>query len=211
MSGERLLRILSLITSGGAAPPTTGALCEVGVGVAAVTGGSLMLVSGDTQRGSLHATDDVSASLEELQFMLGEGPCLDAHREGRPVLAPDLEEDGEGRWPGFTPDALALGARAVFGFPMVVGATRLGALKMQADTPPGILAGDLAEGANFHLVVHQASGMVSVQLGVDVVEALVRIRAFAFAEGRLLGEVAAAVVRRELRFGALGADGDTAP
>ena len=47
---------------------------------------------------------------------------------------------------------------------------------MQADAPPGLVAAELEAGANFHLVVHQAAGMVSVQLGVGVTEALVRLR-----------------------------------
>ena len=49
--------------------------------------------------------------------------------------------------------------------------------------------------------VHQATGMVSVQLGVSLAEALVRLRAHAWAEDRLLADVAADVVARRLRFG----------
>ena len=48
--------------------------------------------------------------------------------------------------------------------------------------------------------VHQATGMVSVQLGVGLAEALVRLRARAWAEDRLLADVAADVVARRLRF-----------
>jgi hypothetical protein len=42
--------------------------------------------------------------------------------------------------------------------------------------------------------------MISVQLGVSLAEALVRLRAHAYAEGRLIAEVAADVVARRLRF-----------
>jgi hypothetical protein len=49
-------------------------------------------------------------------------------------------------------------------------------------------------------VVHQATGMVSVQLGVSVEEALVRLRAHAFARGTAIGDIAAEVVSRQLRF-----------
>lgn len=48
--------------------------------------------------------------------------------------------------------------------------------------------------------VHQAAGMVSVQLGVDVEEALIRLRAYAYVHDRRLSEVAADVVGRRLRF-----------
>ncbi|WP_223189147.1 ANTAR domain-containing protein [Streptomyces sp. TRM68416] len=48
--------------------------------------------------------------------------------------------------------------------------------------------------------VHQATGMISVQLGVSMEEALLRLRAHAYAGERPLGEVAADVVARRLRF-----------
>jgi hypothetical protein len=50
-------------------------------------------------------------------------------------------------------------------------------------------------------VVHQATGMVSVQLGVTIEEALLRLRAHAYGSERPLGEVAEDVVARRLRFG----------
>lgn len=48
--------------------------------------------------------------------------------------------------------------------------------------------------------IHQATGMVSVQLGVTLGTALLRIRARAFAEDRLLSDLAQAVVARTVRF-----------
>ena len=48
--------------------------------------------------------------------------------------------------------------------------------------------------------VHQATGMVSVQLGVSAAEALARMRAYAFVHNRLLIDVARDVVARRLRF-----------
>jgi hypothetical protein len=49
-------------------------------------------------------------------------------------------------------------------------------------------------------VVYQATGMISVQLDVSLAEALVRLRAYAFAASTPLGEVAGDVVSRRLRF-----------
>ena len=48
--------------------------------------------------------------------------------------------------------------------------------------------------------VHQATGMITVQLGVSVAVALVRLRAHAYAHDRRLRDVAADVVARRLRF-----------
>ena len=166
----------------------------------------------------------------ELQFALGQGPCIEAYEEGRPVLEPNLTQPARPRWLAFTGPALDAGVRAVFGFPLRVGAVRLGALNLyrdrtgplsdeqhadalvladvaaelilmlQAHAAPGALPVELETGADFQYVVHQASGMVAVQLGVEVAEAFVRLKAHAFANGRALTDVARDVVGRRLRF-----------
>lgn len=46
--------------------------------------------------------------------------------------------------------------------------------------------------------VHQATGMLSVQLDVDVAQALVRLRAYAFAQGRTASEIASDIVNRRV-------------
>jgi hypothetical protein len=48
--------------------------------------------------------------------------------------------------------------------------------------------------------VHQATGMILVQLGVSAEAAFARLRAYAYAHDRRLGEVARDVVERRLRF-----------
>jgi hypothetical protein len=172
----------------------------------------------------------VSELIEELQFTLGEGPCVDAYHQGRPVLEPDLADPVTPRWMAFSPPALAANARAIFGFPLQVGAVRLGAMNLYRDRPgplsddqhaDGLVLADVAAqvvlamqanasletvaeelevGANFHLIEHQASGMVAAQLGVSVAEALIRLRAHAFGHDLALTDVAQAVVDRRLRF-----------
>lgn len=59
---------------------------------------------------------------------------------------------------------------------------------------------ELLQLADIRPVVHQAAGMVSVQLDVDTTHALARLRAHAFASQRPLREVAAEVVARQIRF-----------
>ncbi|HEV7759105.1 MAG TPA: GAF and ANTAR domain-containing protein [Acidimicrobiales bacterium] len=232
MPGERRLRILRQLVGSGATDLGTKRLCEVCAHVTGVTGAGIMLMSGDAPRGSLCTTDGVSEVIEDLQYALGEGPCVDAFRQDRPVIEPDLAGLGMPRWPAFTGPAVEAGVRAVFGFPLQVGAVRLGALDLyrdrpgslddehhadalvmadvaaqailvlQADAPPGTLATELAAGADFHYVVHQAAGMVAAQLDVSVGQALVRLRANAFGNDRPVTEVARDVVARRLRFDA---------
>ncbi len=196
-------------------------------------------MSGDVPHGSLCTTDEVSTLIERLQYDLGEGPCVDAYQLDRPVLEPDLAEPATPRWLAFAGPALTAGVRAVFGFPLHVGAVRLGALNLycdrpgplradqhadalvmaevaaqtilllQANAPPGMVAAELEAGADFQLVVHQAAGMVSVQLGISVAQALVRLRAYAFGNDGSLGGVAREVVARTLRFDAASGEKDS--
>ena len=227
MADGRLLRILTQLEHGG---PDPAGLCEVCADVTAMTGAGIMLMSGDVRRGSVCSSNEVSALVEDLQYTFGEGPCIDAYEQDRPILEPDLAGTGANRWVAFTPEAVAAGARAIFGFPLRVGAVRLGALNLYRDRPgpllddqhadalvlagvaaravlsmqagaaPGALGAALEAGTDFRFVVHQASGMVSAQLDVSVGEALIRLRAHAFASQRSLTEVARDVVACRLRL-----------
>jgi hypothetical protein len=230
VAGERLRRILDELSAGDDGPPPAARLCEVGARVIGMTGAGVMLMSGETPQGALCSTDQVSNLIEELQYTLGEGPCVDAYREDEVVLEPDLADPANPRWVAFTPPAVEAGARAVFGFPLRVGTVRLGALNLyrdrpgplsdgqhadalvmadvaarwvlevQAGAPPGGLARELEVGADFRFVVHNAAGMVAVQSGVSVSDALIRLRAYAFSNDRLLRDLAQDVVDRTLRF-----------
>jgi hypothetical protein len=241
MSGERRDRILRQLSADTPREGESKRLCEVCMEITAVTGAGIMLMAGEVPQGSVCTTNDVSALVEQLQFELGEGPCVDAHHQGRPVLEPDLAAPKITRWLAFTGPAVAAGVRAVFGFPLQVGAVRLGALNlycdrpgslsaeqhadalvmagvaaeavllMQANAPPGKLALELEAGGNFQYVVHQASGMVAAQLGVSVGKALIRLRAYAFGNDRPLTEVAQEVVARTLRFDHQSGEKDPRP
>lgn len=239
MSNNRRLRILSQLVAGGAPEFGTKRLCDVCAESTDMTGAGIMLMSDDAPRGSLCTSGKVSALIEQLQYALGEGPCVDAFRHDVPVVEPDLAEPTRVRWLAFRGPALEAGVRAVFGFPMPVGAVRLGALNLyrdrpgpltedqhanalvmagvaahavlaiQANAPPGQLAAELEAGADFQYVVHQAAGMVSVQLDVNVGTALVQLRAHAFGNDRPLRAVAQDVVARRLRFDARGEEDPT--
>jgi hypothetical protein len=238
VAGDRRMRILALLAGDEPVGGQTKRLCRVCSEVSEVTGAGIMLMSGDVRRGSVCTTDEVSAVIEQLQYDLGEGPCVDAYRFDRPVLEPDLADPATTRWVAFTGPALAAGARAVFGFPLQIGSVRLGALNLyrdrpgpldgeqyadalvmadvaaqavlllQADAPPGTVAAELETGAEFQYVVHQAAGMVAAQMEVTVGTALMRLRAYAFGHDRPLADVARDVVARTLRFDARSGEMD---
>ena len=103
---------------------------------------------------------------------------------------------------------------ACFGLPLSVGAIRLGALDLyrgrpgpltdeqgidaavlagvitetllalEAQAALGVIPHELEHGESLRGEVHQASGMISEQLGIGIADALVRLRAHAYAEGR---------------------------
>ena len=204
-------------------------LCVEGLGV---TGAGVSMVSTRGTRGVVCATDAVSARIEDLQVSLGEGPCVDAATTGTAVLVADLaspEDLAVQRWPAFMDGALTSGVRAVFAFPLRIGAIDVGALDLYRDQPGelsevnltgALMAADAAAIALMRLdtgdldtfpddpedrmahqfKVHQATGMVQVQLGVSTEVAFLRLRARAFATGRLLTDIATDVIERRLRF-----------
>jgi hypothetical protein len=231
MAEDRLGRILAALSAAGADSWSSVGLCGVCPYIVGVDGAGVMLMSGDIPRGSLCTTNAVSHLIEELQYTLGEGPCVDAYQQNQVVAEPDLAEPAASRWLAFTPPALAAGVRAIFGYPLRVGTVRLGALNLyrrwaspltddqhadalvladvaarwvleaQAGAPPDAMAAELEIGADFHFAVHNAAGMVSAQLEISVTEALIRLRAFAFTSDRLLTDVARDIVARRLRLG----------
>ena len=204
-------------------------LCRAAAARLAVDGASVTAVGGPAVREPLSATDELSARLDELLLTTGEGPGTGDFMFGSPMLIPDLTPV-TGRWPGFAPAAVAAGARALFAFPLQNGAIRAGVLLLYRAQPGPLTPQQLADALIFadialQLVldsyagisgfagyrpldglsdgraeVYQATGMISVQLGVSLEEAFVRLRAHAFAAGTPLDEVAGDVVKRLLRF-----------
>jgi hypothetical protein len=229
MAGDRLHRILAVLSAGGDTW-SSARLCGACPGIVGVSGAGVMLMSGDIPRGSLCSTDARSHLIEDLQYTLGEGPCVDAYQQDQAVAEPDLADPVTYRWPAFTPPAVRAGVRAVFGFPLRAGTVHLGALNLyrdlpgpltgdqhanalvvadvaarwvleaQAGAPPDMVAEELEAGADFHFAVHNATGIVSVQGGISVTEALIRLRAYAFSNDRLLADVARDVIARRLRL-----------
>jgi hypothetical protein len=204
-------------------------LCAAATQALLASGAAVVVMAEDGVRGVTVASDPASERIEELQALLGEGPLTDAFANRRPVLVPDLAA-AMARWPVYTPAAADLGVRAAFAFPLQVGAARLGVLGIfrvrpgplsggelrqalmfaevalttlldgQESAPRGAPAEGLAGGVERRAEVFQAQGMVMIQLGVGLAEALARMRAHAYAGNRQLGEVAADIVARRLRF-----------
>lgn len=105
-------------------------LCTACVELLDVDGASISFVDGGTMQGTFGSSGALSRTLDELQFTYGEGPCLDAVAQRRPVLAPDLDGPAEHRWPALTQALLGHGVQAIFALPVAVANTAIGALDL---------------------------------------------------------------------------------
>ena len=152
----QILTAVSATPGAAALPPRFVQACARALPVSGV-GWSLTSAAGDPDA-LVAASDDTAVALEDLQFDLGEGPCLDASRTRHPVLVPDLARDARDRWPVFTTEALLGGIAAVFAFPLQVGALRLGVLDLYRDR-----AGELEEAVHAE-ALHYAAAAVALLL-----------------------------------------------
>ena len=205
-------------------------VCHACVDLLDVDGAAIVLFGDDGHVATMSVSDAAMGRLEELQFVLGEGPGVEAHASGRMVWEPDLAGPGRTRWSAYASAAADEGIRAVFAFPVRTGGVRLGALDVSRRAPGPLdrsqttIAVQLAELATAAMLflppgmasqdrradsevtgrvrarVHQAAGMISEQLDVTVGEALARLRAHAYAENEPIDDVAGDVIARRLRL-----------
>jgi ANTAR domain/GAF domain len=205
-------------------------MCGSFVSALLVTGASISVFDRDGHQSTICTSDAVAARGDTLQLELGEGPHWDALAAGTAVLGPNLAHPNEARWPMFSSAALELGMAAVFAFPMRMGAVTVGVVDLYSDTPKRLdtnqiaLASSMAGRSAVRAVrqamrsaenpnsdenpsapairreVHQATGIIQVQLNVGATEAFARLRAYSFMSNRPVGEVAHDVVTRQIDF-----------
>ncbi|HWM01866.1 MAG TPA: hypothetical protein VNP92_05965, partial [Actinophytocola sp.] len=72
-----------------------GRICQACVAGLDVDGAAISLLTASVSRQTLWATDPTAELLEDLQFTLNEGACMEAATTGNPVLVPDLHHSTE--------------------------------------------------------------------------------------------------------------------
>ncbi len=210
-------------------------LCRACVTLLEVDAAAISLVFDGANAGTLGSSGPQARIYDELQFTLGEGPCLESVKIRAPVLVFDLADPKDARWPAYGSAMLAHQIRGVFAIPVLVAGECVGALDIFCAAPGplrsgqsagAVAAADLAAMPVLDLMhadlqaavddpnsnvwaelnmlsrveVSQATGMVMAQLDVDAAEALVRLRAHAFANGRSAIDVARDILNRRLRL-----------
>jgi hypothetical protein len=140
--GELSRALVDAVAEGGSEAAL--AVCRAVVRWLPMTGAAITLMTGRGGQEPVCATDVVSAELHELQFSLGEGPCVDSFENGRPTLVADIADPVDGRWPVFAYAAGRTGARGMYVFPLAVGHARLGVLDCYRDEPGSLDDEELA-------------------------------------------------------------------
>jgi hypothetical protein len=209
--------------------PGTSGLCGACVEVLDVTGAGITLM-GSRSAGPVCVSNAAVAALEDVQFATGQGPSHDAFRSGTSVHTPMLDTLSESMWPSFVGVARSHGIGAVFSYPLITRGAKIGVLSLyqhqrgdlsatqldtsitlvnvltetvlslQGNAQSGTLAVELDAAVAYRAQIHQATGMVSVQLGVPVSDSMLRIRAHAFSTGLPVAQIASDIVARRLRL-----------
>lgn len=210
-------------------------LCAACAALLEMDAAAISLIFDGAPTGTLGSSSALARTYDELQFTLGEGPCLDSISGRIPVLAVDLADPADRRWPAFGPALLAHRIRGVYAIPVVIAGEYVGALDLFRRAPGrlegedlsgAIVAAELASvplldlldadlqaavadpnsnaWAEFNALsrteVSQATGMLVAQLDVEPAEALVRLRAHAYATGRNATDVARDILARRLKL-----------
>jgi len=209
---------------------TTGfALCEVATRFMALDGAGIALIGDDQDLTSLCTSNQTSEALMDLELTLGEGPAFDASL-GSANEEADLLRSTTSKWSTYGPQAVELGARAVFGYPVRFGAVRFGALSLYRNDPGSLnsaqssdaylmasvvsrailglqaggshesVVGELGGASNIDFRSHQAAGMLAIQGSMSVKDGLVALRAHAFGAGSLISDLAERVITGATRF-----------
>ncbi|MFI5664427.1 GAF and ANTAR domain-containing protein [Streptomyces sp. NPDC051684] len=201
----------------GGRPPLfmTGVAEACGSDSAAVT-----LVDTDRNQIASASSGEPSRAAQELEYVLGEGPASDAVRSRCAVVASGAALTD--RWPGYGPAAEGLGIGHVVAVPLQSADSCIGALAafdMRADGMSTTTVTQIADsltrnvflgtdavpglfgGIDYRAEVHQAAGMVAVQVGCRIADALELVKVRAFAEGRPIGDIARDIVQGRLQLG----------
>ncbi|NEB80006.1 ANTAR domain-containing protein [Streptomyces sp. SID14478] len=231
MVSEGMTRVLVLLETDDWATGVDNAL-QAGATALQVAGLAVSLNAASTGLESVACSSATARSFDNLQFTLGEGPASDALNGSAEISVTDLARERADRWPLLLQEVARLRVRAVFCFPMTIGAIRIGVLSatrfvagpLKAQHRDDALAlaaaltlwylngteheSDHPDAVSFppglqHAVIHQATGMVSAQLAIPLSDALVRLRAHAYGKSLPILDIAHDIVSRQLRLPAL--------
>ena len=167
-------------------------------------------------------TTDFVGPVDDIQYLIGEGPCITAGDTGETMRSGSL--GGDRRWPRFGPRAGRLGVHSALSLPLLTAAGVLGTMNVYAHgknafdsqsqefgeryaAPAAIsvlnahilaqaqrLTLQLQTALNSRPVIDQAIGILRSRSGGTAAEAFAKLKAISQTEHRKLSQVAAAIV-----------------
>lgn len=210
------MRLVSTVMDGPADRPLAWRVCAGVRELMDADGVSMTLDNPSAHRVTLCASDERSGELENLQDVLGEGPCRDAFSSQLPVST-GVDREAAGRWPNFIPaaerivgpdgilwsvpmhsDGEVIGTLSFHRLSGTVPAETMDAAQILADGAAMLLLNDPAAksqdpgaaGWAARAVVHRAVGKLMVQLGLGPDDALAVLRSRAFTADAQLAQIA---------------------
>lgn len=199
------------------------ALAERCVELLDVSAAGVMLASPQGDLRLVASSNEAMRVLELFELQAQEGPCLDAFHTGEVTELEILRADS-GRWPAFSPAALAAGFRSICAIPLRLRDTTIGALHLfnvsaapmdqrnvvvarafadlatisvlrhRITTEAQVLNEQLSGSLTSRIVIEQAKGLIAERSGTDLAEAFARLRRHARGHNRLLTDVAKAAL-----------------
>lgn len=189
-------------------------------------GAGLTLLENDRHQ-TVVATDAFVTAVDDIQYGLGEGPCVSAVAQGRTFVSGNL--GGEPQWPRFGPRVGRLGVHSALSLPLVLPDQVVGALNVyahgrdvfdghavamgEAFSPPAAvsvhnaqlldraerLVAQLQQALTSRAEIDQALGVVMSRTGATAQEAFDRLRAQSQTRSVTITEVAREVLGEAVR------------
>jgi GAF domain-containing protein len=101
----------------------------------------------DGQIATVVSSDEVAMRMDEVQYLRGRGPCLEAIDTGVRIEVPDIAL--EDRWGDYPAHAMANGIHSAFSLPLTLDGATHGALNLFATTPHAFSDADIARAEAF--------------------------------------------------------------
>jgi hypothetical protein len=214
------MRLISMVLKGPVELSQTERICAATRDIVGADGASVTIDNTAQHRVTLCATDERSSELDNLQDVLGEGPCRDAFSSQLPVST-GVDRWAVSRWPAFIPAAgRVVGPEGVlWSLPMHADSKVLGTLNLYrlsgaaltepidavqvlADAVAAMLITNPAADSQYAVadrwaaraVVHQATGILMAQLSLGPDDAMAVLRAHAFTAAARLAQVAQNII-----------------
>lgn len=203
-------------------------LCDAAVELLPISGAGVMLRDARGSLRVVFASDSTVEQLERAQADVPNAPCTSAQRHGAVVAVHDLAADTT--FPEFAAAATDLGMAAIFAFPMQTRHEVIGVVDLYRQVPGPLAAQDAAAAQSLadaataliinarsyagatelnrqlqhaldsRIVIEQAKGIVSEQLGLSQEKSFDRIRTHARSNRTRISEVVDAIVEGRLHL-----------